>query len=106
MHSRPWVAETGLGVGGRTVWAWLLCDDLPMARGIEAAAFLLEVEVPVVVQVAAEEEGTQLDHGLGPGQAPAHSRSFHSIFDQVLAGSFHTAAGDRQPLPQVLVVLH
>src|SRR4051794_10496714 len=48
----------------RFAWAWLLFDDLPAAWRVEAVVFLLQVEVPVVVQVAAEIEGAQLDHGL------------------------------------------
>src|SRR5438105_2512328 len=92
----------GGGWSWRRIWAWLLFDDLPAAWGVEAVLLLLQVEVPVVVEVATEVEGAQLDHGLGPWQAPPHPGAFQSVFDQVLAGPFHTAAGDGQAPPQVL----
>src|SRR5256885_5790296 len=57
------------------IWVWLLFDDFPAARGIKAALLLLQVEVPVVVQVATEVEGTQPDHGLRPRQAPEIGRA-------------------------------
>ena len=42
------------------------------------------------------------DHLLGP----AHSGALHAIFDQILAGAFDRATGDRPSLGKVFVVAH
>ncbi|MCW5976814.1 MAG: transposase [Bryobacteraceae bacterium] len=52
---------------------------------------------PVAVEVA---EG--LSHGFGP----AHSGSFHAVFDQILTGSFDRAAGNGPAVGKVFVVAH
>ena len=41
-----------------------------------------------------------LRHWLGP----AHAGAFHSVFDEVLAGTFDRATGNRPPLGEVSVV--
>ena len=55
----------------------------------------LDVEIPIGVEVAREIDGAEFDDGLGHRRGPTHAASFHAVLDQVLAGTFHRAAGNR-----------
>src|SRR5258707_10552713 len=67
---------------------------------------LFDVEGPVGIEVPAQIDGSELDESLGDGPGPAHSRTFHPVLDQVLAGAFDRTAGDRPALGEVLVITH
>jgi hypothetical protein len=43
-----------------------------------------------------------LSHLLGP----AHAGAFHAIFNQVLAGAFHRATGNRPTEGEALIIAH
>ena len=45
-----------------------------------------------------------MNDGLGHLFGPAHPGAFHAIFDQVLAGAFDRAAGNRPAVGEVFVV--
>src|SRR4029453_13194407 len=71
--------------GGRVLVAGLV--DTPV--------FLGEVEAPVGVEVTVGDQGTQLEDGLGAVQTPAGAGDVQPVADQVAAGAFDHAGGDR-----------
>src|ERR1700674_5827745 len=62
---------------------------------VVALVFLGDVPVPVGVEVAAGVDGAQPEHGLGSVQAPAGAGDAHPVLDEVAAGAFDDAGGDR-----------
>ncbi len=58
----------------------------------------VEMEAPVVVEVAAGPERAQAEDGLGSPNTPARSREVQAIDDEVAAGALDYARGDGQPL--------
>ena len=47
-----------------------------------------------------------MNEGFSHLLGPPHARSFHAIFDEVLAGAFDRAAGNRPAVGEVFVVAH
>src|SRR2546429_202863 len=84
----------------------LLFDDAPSAGRMQAFLVFLDVEGPILIEVAAEVYGPQLDDGLGHRFGPAHARSFHAVLDEVFAGALHRTTGDGQATCQILVIVH
>ena len=62
---------------------------------VVALVFPGGVPVPVGVEVAAGGDGAHPEHGLGAGQAPAGSGDSEAVADEVAAGAFDDAGGDR-----------
>ena len=56
-----------------------------------------------IVPGAGRADRTNLQHRLGAGQGPTHAALFHAILDDMAAGAFNYAAGNRITLPQVFV---
>jgi len=73
---------------------------------VDSFLVYLDVERPVLIEVATEVSGSELDDGLGHSLGPAHARSLHAVLNQVLAGTFHRTGGDGQALGQILVIAH
>ena len=48
---------------------------------METLLVFLDVERPILIEVATEVYGSQLDDGLGHRFSPAHARSFHVVLD-------------------------
>ena len=46
---------------------WLLCDDGPRCEAVESELILLDVKVPVLVEVSREVDGAQAENGLSHG---------------------------------------
>src|ERR1035437_10027627 len=99
MSSREWLAILDI------IWVWLLWNDAP-GGGIEAFLILVDVELPVLIEVAGEIDSSELDDGLRHLFGPAHSGTLHSILDQVLARAFDRATGDRPAVGEVFVIAH
>jgi hypothetical protein len=62
---------------------------------VDPVVFLVEVVVPVGVVVTVGDQGPEGENCLGSVKAPAGSGDVHSVFDDVAAGSFDDAGGDR-----------
>src|SRR5580692_6868404 len=71
------------------------CEAVLVAAEVVALVFLLDVPVPVGVEVAAGVDGAQPEDGLGSVQAPAGAGDAHPVLDEVAAGAFDDAGGDR-----------
>ena len=65
--------------------SWLSCEDESIAvfRMVDAFVLSAEVEAPVVLEVAAGDDGAELEDGLGSVQAPPRARYVHSVLDDV-----------------------
>src|SRR5690349_19140791 len=59
-----------------------------------------DVPVPVVAEVAVGGDGAQPEDGLGSLQAPAGAGDAHPVLDEVAAGAFDDAGGDRPAVRQ------
>ena len=59
--------------------SWLRCKDESVAvfRVVDAFVLAAEVEAPVVLEVAAGDDGAELENGLGSVQAPPRARYVH-----------------------------
>ena len=66
----------------------------------------LNVKGPILIEVATEINGPQLDDSLGHSFGPAHAGSFHAVLDEVFAGALHWATGNEKAQSQILVVMH
>src|ERR1035437_5820181 len=86
-------------------WVWLLWNDGP-GNWVWAALILVDVELPVTIKIAREINGPEFYDSLRHLLGPAHAGAFHVIFDEVLAGAFDWATGDRTSLGKVFVVAH
>jgi len=67
---------------------------------VDADVFLCEVVFPVGVEVAVAADGSELEDGLGAGEAPACAGDVEAVFDEVAAGAFDDAGGDRPAVGQ------
>src|SRR6266702_4508888 len=93
------VRALGGELEGGSGWVCLVVAE------VVALVFLGDVVVPVGVGVAAGVDGAQPQDGLGSGQAPAGSGDAHAVLDEVAAGAFDDAGGDRPPVRQGLGVV-
>ena len=67
---------------------------------------MFDVELPVVIKVAGEADGSELDDGFSHLLGPAHAGTLHPVFDQVFARAFDRATGDRPAVGEVFVIAH
>ena len=88
---------------GEIFWVWLLWNDAPNGR-IQASLILFDVELPVVIKVAGEADGSELDDGFSHLLGPAHAGTLHPVFDQVFARTFDRATGDRPAVGEMFVI--
>jgi hypothetical protein len=65
---------------------------------MEALLILFDVEGPVAIEVPAQVHGSELHDGLGHFLSPAHSRTLHPIFDEILADASTGPLAMGQPL--------
>src|SRR5437763_15159111 len=86
-------------------WVLLLFDDAPSAGRMQAFLVFLDVEGPILIEVAAEAYGPQLDDGLGHRFGPAHARSFHAVFDEVFAGALPRTTREGPAPSQRMVIV-
>src|SRR5215468_10119158 len=71
-----------------------------VAAEVVALVFLVDVPVPVGVQVAVGADGAQPQDGLGAVGAPAGAGDAHPVADEVAAGALDHAGGDRPAVRQ------
>src|SRR5260370_5627335 len=88
------------GVGG------VLDGVLVVAGKVGVAAVPLLVIAHVVVEIAVDDDGTDLENVLGAAGRPPRSCNSETIFDNESAGALDHARGDRPALLEGLVVLH
>jgi len=74
--------------------------------GMKALLVFCDVERPVAIEVAAQVDGSELDDCLCHLLSPSHSRTLHSILDEILAGALDGTTGDGPSLGEVLVITH
>ena len=67
---------------------------------------MFDVELPVVIKVTGEADGSELDDGFSHLLGPAHAGTLHPVFDQVFARAFDWATGDRPALGEIFVLAH
>ena len=67
---------------------------------------MFDVELPVVLKVAGEADGSELDDGFSHLLGPAHAGTLHPVFDQVFARTFDRATGDRPAVGEIFVIAH
>src|SRR2546428_3262996 len=79
---------------------------LVVAGKVVLAAVPLLVIAHVVVEIAVDDDGTDLENVLGAAGRPPRSCNSETIFDNESAGALDHARGDRPPLLEGLVVLH
>ena len=65
---------------------------------------MFDVEFPVAIKIPGKLDGSELDEGFSHLLGPAHAGAFHAIFDEVLAGAFDRAAGNRPAVGKGFVV--
>src|SRR5579863_4058857 len=73
---------------------------------MKALLVFCDVEGPVTIKVPAQVDGSELDDGLGHLLSPAHSRTLHPIFDEVLARALDRATGDGPALGEIFAITH
>src|ERR1700722_7836464 len=81
------------------------CEGVVVAAEVVALAFLGCVVGPVGVEVAAGVDGAELQDGLDAAGAPAGAGDAGPVADQVAAGAFDDAGGDRPAAGQRLGVV-
>ena len=64
------------------------------------------MELPVTIKISGEINGSELYNGLRHWFGPAHAGAFHTIFNQVLAGAFDWATGNRPTVGEIFVIAH
>ena len=86
--------------------SWLRCEDEAFAvkRTVDAFVLAAEVEVPVVLEVAAGDQGAELEDGLGAFESPSRAGDVHSVLDDVPAGTLDDPGGDGPAFAQRRVV--
>src|ERR1700722_17734851 len=67
---------------------------------------LRDIELQLVIKVAGEADGSQLDEGFSHLLGPAHAGTLHPVFDQVFARAFDRSTGDRPAVGEVFVIAH
>ena len=76
--------------------SWLRCGGEVFAvnGSVDALMFLAQVEAPARVEVAAGDDGAELQDGLGAFESPSRARDIHSVLDDVPAGALDDPGGD------------
>ena len=76
-----------------------LRDELDAVVGVlvlvDAGVFLVAVVGPVFGPVTVAVQGSSFDDGFGAAQSPAGAGEVRSVLDEVAAGAFDDACGDR-----------
>src|SRR5580698_10647671 len=67
---------------------------------------LLEVKLPVRIEVAGSAQGAQAQHGLGARERPARARAVHAVLHEVAACAFDDAGRDRKTVAESFLVMH
>src|SRR5258706_8504246 len=62
---------------------------------MDALSFLLDVIGPVGVEVTVGGDGAEFEDGLGAVESPTGAGDVHAVGDEVAAGAFDHAGGDR-----------
>src|SRR5437867_2120891 len=88
------VSVISAGCGSFEV-SWLRCEDEAVAVSGVVDAFVLaaEVEAPVVLEVAAGDDGAELENGLGAFESPSRACYVHSVLDD---GKYSEVCASRQ----------
>src|SRR5487761_1417882 len=79
---------------------------LVVAGEVVLAAIAALVVVHVVIEVAVDDNGADLENGLGPFGGPPCSCDSEPVFDDVAAGSLDEPGGDGPAFLEGLVVFH
>jgi hypothetical protein len=66
-----------------------------VGAGVEALVFAGRVEDPVVLEVVVRDQCAESEDGFGAVEAPAGAGDVEAVGDQVTAGAFDGAGGDR-----------
>src|SRR6266851_3318536 len=77
---------------------------LGVVRCMVPRVFLLEVELPVGLEVTARAQRAQAQHGFSAGNGPVCAGHFAAVLDHVAARALDDAGRDRQSRREVLVV--
>src|SRR5215813_14868276 len=82
--------------------SWLRCEDEAVAvfRAVDAFVLAAEVEAPVVLEVAAGDDGAELEDRPGAFESPSRARYVHSVLDDVPAGALDDPGGNGPALLQ------
>src|SRR5690349_12219778 len=82
---------------GVFLWSEGLCGELPAGAvaAVGEAVLVLALPGPVLVPVVVGEDDAEVEDGFGAVGAPAGAGDVHAVFDQVAAGAFDDAGGDR-----------
>jgi hypothetical protein len=62
---------------------------------VDELSFLLEVVLPVVVEITIALDGAEFEDGFGAGEPPAGAGEVYSVLDQMATSAFDDAGGDR-----------
>src|SRR5712691_3938326 len=86
---------------------WLLHWHLAVGivRRVVALVFLLQMKMPVDLEIATDPQRPQTEHGFGALQSPACASYFHPVFDQVATGAFDDPRGNGETRGQIGVVM-
>jgi hypothetical protein len=71
---------------------------------VHALVFLAQVEGPVLAEVAAGDEGAELEDGFCAGQTPPRACDIHSVLDEPSACAFDDPCGDNL-LPLIILLI-
>jgi len=79
--------------------SWLRCEDEAVAvfRVVDAFVLAAEVEAPLGVEVAAGDDGAELQDGLGAFEPPSRARYVHSVLTMCLHAPSMTPVAMGQP---------
>ncbi len=72
---------------------------------MDSVVFALEVVLPVDVEVAVAVQGAELEDGFCAGESPAGAGDVQAVLDEVAAGAFDDAGGDRPTRLQCLGIV-
>src|SRR6266568_4922122 len=91
----------GVGCGSFEV-SWLRCEGEAFAVSgvVDVFVFAAEVVAPVGVEVAAGDQGAELEDGLGAFEAPSRAGDVHSVLDDVPARALDDTGCDGPALAQ------
>ena len=86
--------------------SWLRCEDEAVAvkRTVDAFVLAAEVEVPVVLEVAAGDQGAEFEDGLGAFESPSRASDVHSVLYEPACRALDDPGGDGPAFAQRGVV--
>jgi hypothetical protein len=80
-------------------------NSASVKRSMVAFILLGFMKGPVFFKVVAGAQRTKPQDGLGTSKTPSSPGQFHSVFDQMSAGTFNDPGGNRKALAKIAVVL-